>query len=368
MDKLNDQSNGNIGAREFGAIIILTLSTKATDFTTSILFEDGYNAAWMIPIVSVLFLIGPLLILYKLLKEYQSKNLIELINEILGRKIGSLIGILLLFLGLAATVFDSRSYVEIVGRLYYPQTPTIVLYSMLLGVSFYIAKHGLETIGRVAVLSFPYIKAMIVLLVVLVLKDVKWGRIFPISGAGWTDIVQTGFFKQSIFADMFYFSLFYPFLKNDKSFKKGGLISFGIVIVEFVFFLILYVGIFEYPTVQQITFHFHELIRYVEVGPYFTNLEIIYFIFWMVGAFIRFAIYLYMISLLFGTIFKIKEFEPLILSVSALVLLLGMLPNNLVTNSYLLWNSYLLPTISVTIPVLIFLLWGVSKIRGGAKR
>lgn len=368
MDKLNDQSNGKIGAREFGAIIILTISIKITDITTSILFRDGYNAAWMIPIISVLFLIGPLFILLKLLKEYKTKNLMELINVILGNKIGFVIGFILLIFGVAATVFDSRSYAEIVGNLYYPNTPTIVIYMMLLGVSFYVAKHGLETIGRVAVLSLPYIKIMILLLVILVLKDVKWGRIYPLSGAGWMDILQAGFFKQSIFADMIYFALFYPLLTNDKSYKKGGLIAFAISVFEFVFFLILYVGLFEYPTVQQVSFHFHELIRYAEIGPYFTNLETIYFIFWVVGAFVRFAIYLYMISLLFGTLFKIKEFEPIILSVTALVLLLGMLPSNLVTNTYLFWNSFLLPAMSMTIPFLIFLLWGVSKVKGGAKK
>lgn len=368
MDKLNDQSNGKIGGREFGAIIILTIGIKSTDITTSILYEDGYNAAWMIPIISFLFLIGPLLILLKLLKEYKTKNLIELINVILGTKIGSTIGFLLLVFGVAATVFDSRSYAEIVGKLYYPNTPTIVIYMMLLGVSFYIAKHGLETIGRVAALSFPYIKLMILLLIFLILKDVKWGRIYPISGAGWSNIIHAGFLKQSIFADIVYFSLFYPLVKNKNKYTPSGLIAFGISVFEIVVFLIIYVGIFEYPTVQRVSFHFHELIRYAEIGPYFTNLETIYFIFWIVGAFIRFAIYLYMISLLFGTIFNIKEFEPIILSIAALVLLLGLLPSNLVTNTYLYWNSYLLPVMSITIPCLIFLLWVVSKIKGGAKK
>ena len=46
----------------------------------------------------------------------------------------------------------------------------------------------------------------------------------------------------------------------------------------------------------------------------------------MLGAFIRFAAFLYINAMMFGHLFKIKDFEYLIPSLATIYLLIGMIP------------------------------------------
>ena len=48
----------------------------------------------------------------------------------------------------------------------------------------------------------------------------------------------------------------------------------------------------------------------------------------MLGAFIRFAAFLYINAMMFGHLFKIKDFEFLIPSLATIYLLIGMIPES----------------------------------------
>ena len=67
-------------------------------------------------------------------------------------------------------------------------------------------------------------------------------------------------------------------------------------------------------------------IRYISLERFLTNIEILFLPIWLMGAFIRFAAFLYINALMFGHLFKIKEYEYLIPSLAAIYLLIGMIP------------------------------------------
>ncbi len=71
---------------------------------------------------------------------------------------------------------------------------------------------------------------------------------------------------------------------------------------------------------------FHTAIRYISLGSYLPNIEIFFLPIWMLAAFIRFAAFLYINALMFGHLFKIKDFEFLIPSLATIYLLIGMIP------------------------------------------
>ena len=71
---------------------------------------------------------------------------------------------------------------------------------------------------------------------------------------------------------------------------------------------------------------FHTAIRYISFGTFLTNVEIFFFPIWLLSAFIRFSAILYINALMFGHLFKIKDFEFLIPSLATIYLLIGMIP------------------------------------------
>ena len=73
---------------------------------------------------------------------------------------------------------------------------------------------------------------------------------------------------------------------------------------------------------------FHTAIRYISFGTFLPNIEILFFPIWLLSAFIRFAAFLYINALMFGHLFKIKDFEFLIPSLATIYLLIGIIPES----------------------------------------
>lgn len=360
-----EQQKGVIGIREYIAIIILTLGTKLTDDTPAILYNRLQNAAWMGIIISGILAIIPIYLLIKVLTLYPKKSLLDVINHLFGKYIGYLVILILWLIGSYAIIIDSAIYTDIIGTLYYISTPTIIIYLILMGVCAYGAKKGLEQIGSFAWAVLPYVKVSLFLVMVLTLKDGNLSFIFPIFGPGEWAVVKESSLKLSIYADLFYFALLVPYIKNAKDFRKGTWIAFGILIVELTIALAAYVILFDYVSVKFLNYPFHEAIRYIQFG-FLDNIETFFLPFWLIATCLRFSVYLYLNGILFGKLFKIKEFEYVIPSLATLFLFIGMIPET-PTFTIFYFRKHLL---HLTTPVFFFMpiaLWLMAKLKGDFK-
>ncbi|HLO12008.1 MAG TPA: GerAB/ArcD/ProY family transporter [Pseudoneobacillus sp.] len=359
-----EQHKGKIGLREYISIVILIIGTKLADDTPAILFQKLSNAAWMVPLFNGLLAIIPIFLLFKVYSYYPNRNLMDIIQIVFGRWFGFLIVLLLWLAGLLITVLDSAIYTDIIGTMYFTKTPNPILYFILMAVSAYGAKKGLEQIGSVATSVIIYIKVSLLIALILTLKKGNLSYLFPIFGPGKWEIVKESSLKLAIFSDFLYLGALLPFIRTFKDFKKGTWISLAILIIEFPLAMIAYISIFDFQTVQLLNYPFHESIRYISLG-FLTNLETFFFPFWLVASFVRFSVYLYISAILFGWLFKIKNFEYIIPTLAAIIAVLGMIPE---TPTFMV-EAIKAKTANFFTPAFFFLplfLWVIAKLRGGS--
>lgn len=357
-----EDSKGKIGMKEFIAIIILTVGTKLTDDTTVILYKHMGNAAWMSPIVMCALSIIPIYLLIKVLNIYESKNLADVVNHLLGRFFGFFTLMVLWVTLFSALTIDSAVYTDIISTMYFDKTPTIMIYALLMIVSVYGAKKGIEHIGSVAWSVIFWIKFSLLTALILTFTQGEVLFLFPTFGNGAWEIVKQSSLRVSINADFLYLGLIFPYIKNKKLYKKGTWIALGIIITELSLSLAGFVMLFDYKGIQMMDFPFHETIRYIEIG-FLENIESFFFPFWLIASFIRFAFYLYLVSILFGSLFSIKNFEHLLPIIATLVVLLGMIPENPTLTIFKLRENLLF----IATPIFIFLpflLWTAAKLKG----
>ncbi|WP_102346165.1 GerAB/ArcD/ProY family transporter [Bacillus sp. Marseille-P3661] len=361
------KAQGTLKAREMFAIISILIGIKLSDMTPTIYAQTGKNSFWLMPIISFVIIFPSVLLLLKLLERYKTKNLVELTRHILGSKIGSFVSFIFFLTTFSALSIDSRNYVETLSILYFEESPEIALYLTFMLICAFGAKKGFETIGSTAWAVLPYIKISLLLLIVIVMKDVVWLRIFPIFGGGFKDIVMDGVKKGAIFGDLFIITIAYPLVKDTKSFHKGYLFGTFFALFELTLFYLIYCTFFDYKSIAKIAFPYHEITQYVNVGTFFTNLETFFMTFWILAAFIRFILYLYVAAWIFGAIFKIKEFEPLVFILGFISLTVGMLPNGPIINTLTLRENFLniITPFFVLFPVM---LWVVAKFKGELTR
>jgi len=356
-------SDGKIRKRELLGILIMLFAIQAMNTTPDLLFKFGKNAAWMIPIFSFLIMLIPFLILMGLAKR-RNEGLTELVFMLMGKRIGSFIMLLFFIIIFSATVINSRSYSDIFNTMFYPKTPIPYLYVMLMGASFYIAKRGFENIGRTAWIFTPIMLLLMFALIGFVLDEISFKRIFPIAGPGVKMLLKDSAVHSSIYGESLFLFAFYPFVKTYKDMRVGALFGWIISVITLAIFMLIYVAIFDYPASQNIAYPFQQLSRMATIGT-ISHLESIYLAIMTVASAIHFSIYLYLSAFFLSKMIHINEFEPLLLPLAGLTVLLGMLSPNIFVGNAL--RESLIISSSVLLFFFPFVLWFLDRRKGRSK-
>jgi spore germination protein KB len=359
------QNKGKIGIKEYMAIIALTIGSKLSDDTPSIIYENAKNAGWIATILIGMMSIIPVILMIKVFSAHKDKNLHEVIIYLFGKFIGNLISIIILVLGTSALIVDSGVYVDIIGTMYFTKTPPAIIYIILMVVCAYGAKRGIEQIGAISWLLLPYLKVTLLVAIIVSIKEGTPGFIFPIWGEGKLQILKASAKNVSIFSDFLFIGLIAPLVVSFKDFKKGTILSLIFVTAEISLAMVTFVMLFDYTTAEMLSYPFHETIRYIQIG-FLANVETLFFPFWLVATFIRFSFYLYLSAILLGGILKIKEFEYLIPLITTIVILIGISPDSPSIVLYTM-RQYILLLLSPAFIFLPPLMWLIAKIRGDFK-
>ncbi|KAB8136245.1 GerAB/ArcD/ProY family transporter [Gracilibacillus oryzae] len=361
------QNRGYLRVREIVAMILIIVGIKLSDSTPALLTQNVQNALWLVPMISCVCIFPSFLLMLYLLKKYKDKNLVQLLEEILGTVIGKIIGFIIFLFAFLSIALDSRNYVEQIKILYYPEGPSGLIFLVLFGVVFFGAKKGFEVIGFSSFIALPFIKVSAFFIVFLVLGNLLVQRIFPIFGSGLSDILIEGAAKASIFAELFFILIAYVSTRETDIFYKGSILAAIISLFEIVIFYFIYITVFDYNSVEKIAFPFHDITQFVSFGKFFSNIETIFMVFWLIAAFLKFMILIYLATWIFGAVFNIEDFEPLLLPFTFLIATLGTLPFNSIINE-LQFRNYLLNAMTPFLILLPVLLWLVALLRGGLRK
>jgi spore germination protein KB len=356
-------SDGKIGIREFTAIIIFAIGTKGTDTTPDLLIFPGKNAAWMISLFTFMIMALPFLLLLRLIKKH-NKGFIDLAYILAGKWFGTLIALALFTFIFVAVLINSRSYIDIVNTMYYQKTPISFLYLLLVATSCMIAKRGFETIGRTTWLMFWSIHLAGVLLAIFVWEQIRVEFLFPIAGPGFKDIIKNSFSYSSMLFEIFLLASMFPYVRSYKDFQIASWSGYVLSAIWVTSLIMLYTVVFDYPALEHLNYPFHQLTRIASIGP-ITHLESIFLGLWIISAAIHFAILLYLVAYLFARTLRMNEFEPLVLPFGGLTLLLGLIPDNIVSLN--LFREVLFKVGSIIILALPLLYWMLDLWKGRQK-
>ncbi|SES15097.1 spore germination protein (amino acid permease) [Gracilibacillus ureilyticus] len=361
------QNKGFLRVREIAAMILLLVGVKLSDSTPALLTQKAQNGFWLIPVISFICIFPSFLLMLYLLKKYKDKNLVHLLEAILGKGAGKAVSFIIFLFAFLSMTLDSRNYIEQIKLLYFPESPTNIIFLIFMVVVFLGAKKGFEVIGYSSWIGLPLIKASAFTIIFLVLGDLVLQRIFPIFGSGLPIILKEGVVKASMFAELFYILIAYLATRETAKFNKGSIIAALIAFFEILIFYFIYITVFDYNSVAKIAFPFHDITQFISFGEFFTNIETLFMVFWLFAAFLKFIIFLYITTWIFGVIFEIKDFEPLLLPFGFLVGTIGLLPFNSVINE-LHFRETLLTIMSPFFIVLPVLLWVIALLKGGLRK
>ncbi len=326
---------------------------------------DAKQASWIAILLGMtggLFTYG---MYYHLYRRYSMQPLTAYSKEILGKPIGSVIGLAYIAFFLYGASRNVRDGVELVS-LSYTETPGLALGIILMIVVVYGLFQGIEVISRVGELYILLFGTLTVLAIIALFGSgvVMEENLLPVLEPGWKAILQTVRDETWTwpFGEMVCFTMLLPYLNQPKSGLKVGIL--GILVTGFYLALVhgLEVAVLGVDRTGRSIFPFLEMSQKINVGDVIQRLDAFVMVTLIINVFFKISIYLYAAVIAATDLFTVTQ-NKVILPMGAIVLatsilFTGSIVGHVVQGSFVLKNIF--PIFGAYIPLL---LWVGSFIR-----
>jgi spore germination protein KB len=352
---------GKFGVHEAICLITIAICNKIFFTTPGYVTRSVGTASWYMTVISCVSALVFFTFIYRLLKRFPDKNIVEIYDASLGRLVGFVFSFGLLVSFLAYSGIFTREFVDVMKVYVFPNTPPSFLIGVLLIVVAVSAFLGLETIARVAKLG-GYI-ALFGYLLILILSSgyFEFAHLFPILGYGLGKTVTTGISRSAAYAEVVILAVFAGSLQGIRHIKKAGYISLILSGFLLTLGLLCYSMIFEYTSTQEITAPMYVMTRLIKYGKFFQRLDPLFLFLWIITTVIYISILFYTTVSIYCKMFRLQDTRPVIVPMVVLVFTIAIFPRDFpsVVSEYIqrirIYGNitfYVLPIIALIVAVL----------------
>ncbi len=354
---------GKISYKHLISIIFMIVSPTAILYLPSMTYreakQDSFIPIIMITIVTLFFA----QVVISLGHMYQNKTIIQYSQDILGKALGKITGLIFCLFLVHVNSVIIREFAELLAGPFMKLTP---LWFFVIGIilpSIYAVIKGLEVIDRVNQIIFPIYIIFLSAIVLLSYKDMDFRNTMPVFTQDITSIMN-GFYRTFIwFGEVALLSMIMPYVNMPKKVKKMTFISIIYLVLLGAIVNIAIITTFGKNT-QNLSYPFLSLARYISVANFFERLDSIIMFMWISGVFIKITIFHYCATLAIAQWLELKDYR-----ITAVVtgIVMAVLSITLWSNLTQLKNQLITLTLPYTIiqmgiPVVLFI---VAKIKKG---
>lgn len=322
------------------------------------------QASWLVPIISLIFLIPYIYILNAIFKKYPDKNWNEIFDIVFGKVIGKIISIIFLLwsgilLGLYLRYFAER-FLGTIMR----DTLMEFLLIIILILAYFFAKNNIEKIGRMVEIFFGVIVILIVVTSIIVLPQVKITNLLPVTYYDILPVLKCSVYYLSLMSYISWIFFFSNEISHKETFKKNGIKFILLETVVGILILISTIGSLGINITQNFQIPFFIVAKNISILESIERIEAIYISIWTITDLAIIVLLLKVISNILKNMFKLKTTKATLLPIVFIGYVFAMY---IARNSFELNDfSKLAGIINVctyfTIPIITFLIGKIRKL------
>ncbi len=317
------------GRWETASILINVLLVKIFLGLPGLMSEACGSALWLSAILSAAIMYLFILLIVWLYDHFEGKDLFAIAELVGGRPLRWVVAALVLATLLARAPIVLRLTVEgLLVATPFPIPP--LLATLLLAFAMLFAAYrGVEGIARLHAIFVPAILAALVFIYLFTAHTFHASNLFPFWGLGMGNTLWQGARFTSLYSDMLFLFLLYPYVNDKRQFKQSawwgvGLGSLFLVLTNLGFILAL-----EYPQNAQFVMPVYQLSRIISFGQYTQNLESVFLPFWLVSSMLYLSLSLFFVSRTLQNGFGAKYHKLGIFPALLAIVLLNYVPKNM---------------------------------------
>ena len=311
---------GKISTNEFQILVITFVIGSAILIGPAPLAEAAKQDAWISAVIVAICSLMFVFIFNKLTSVYPSMTFVQLNEKIFGKWIGRITSLLFL----AYTLHIASAQVSEIGEFFSTQilveTPSVMIMILFVFTSLIGVHSGIEVISRSALIFFPWIMLLLLILFLFLIPEVKLENIQPILGGGIKPIMKGVYFHFGLAAELGILLMITPYVNNKiamkKAFYKGASIG-GCIIFLIVLFSVLVLG--ANLTANQ-AYPSYILGKMISIGNFIERIEVIVAIIWFITLFLKLTICYYGLSIGLAQMMRLKDYKPLLYPLAILII------------------------------------------------
>ncbi|MFC5406853.1 GerAB/ArcD/ProY family transporter [Cohnella soli] len=354
---------GKISGFQMGILMFPSVLATALLFVPSITAQHAERDLWLSPIWASLVGFLNVYILNKLNRRYPEMNITEYSAHIVGRIPGKIIGLFFIVFFWHITGIIIREYGEFVASANLFETPLVVIMGSMVLVSAFAVRGGVEVLGRCAQLFMPVVTLLFISLFVMLIPDLHVNNMFPMFEHGLKPSFIGSIIPQGWLSEFVLVSFLLPFLNDRKKGLKWGMIS--VVAVVTLMVLTNFAILFLFGTItSDLIYPVMTAAEYITFADFFEHLESIVMAIWVASAFVKIAVFYYVIVLAASQWLKLSDYRPLVFPIGFLLVLSSLWASpNLQDLIHFLGTSAALYDMSAQLIIPLFL-FGIASVRG----
>jgi spore germination protein KB len=319
----------SFGRCEASCIIMTMLGGQIFLNMPRFMMEAAWTAGWILTLYVSIIAFILFLIIYRLYKNFDGMDLIDL-GVYIGGDVGGIItGVIIIFTAIFLASSILREFSENIKIISLNDSPlsfvmAFFVVGMVLG-----AYLGIEIIARFSAVAVPLISVAYFIIIIGAATYFDFSRITPILGNGAYEIFVKGISLVSIYSNILVLYMLYPFIKTRENFKSTGIISIILTGLNFTIGVLAFSLVYQYPTGTENFLPIYQLARLMYIGRFFERTESVFLITWVVSALLQLSVLLFISTYTFKKVFRLKYYRPVIFPFMVIIYTISFLPENL---------------------------------------
>lgn len=311
---------GRLGTRQLTTLIFMMVVGDMMLIYPSVITSYAKQDSWICAFIGVPLGMALMAMFLKLCSMHPEKNLVQMARSILGFWPGTFFSCLYLFFFIIGASTHTREVGDFMTTQIFPYTPLRIIILMFVIVIAWGVSHGLEAMGRSSELLMPVVIGFIVVLAVCLLPQIDTRNLKPVSDTGVVSISQ-GILVSIIYpiGEVVPIMMILPYVAKQAHRTRDVIIAAGLgslVLATLVTISLLVLGAF---LTQHNIYASFILSQKISIGSFFERIEAIMASSWLISTYFKAMIYLYAFIVGCAELFKLKQYQILVLPASILV-------------------------------------------------
>ncbi|MBB6283229.1 GerAB/ArcD/ProY family transporter [Geobacillus subterraneus] len=306
--------SGKITPVQMAMLLYAVITPTAVLLVPGAIARHAKQDMWLSPFWASLIGFLTVYIVVQLHRLYPNKTLIQYSTDIAGTFVGKMVGLIFILSHLHGAGLVIRAYAEFIVGHFLHHTPLSFVMGTMGVVCAVAVRSGIDVLGRLAQILVPVVMIWFVIIVLLLLPDMDLRNMLPVLEDGIWPSVKGSIILQGWFSQCVFMSFFLPYMTNRDHGQKWG--NIAVIATMMTLWATLLMTLFVLGNIaEDFLYPVMDAVRYTSIADFLEHVEVIVMAFWVVGAFLKIAVFFYAVVVSLAQWIGMSEYKPLVFPV-----------------------------------------------------